>query len=526
MLIPQMTQEQLRAATTNRQLCYVKAGPGSGKTFLAAEAFGYLRYVRHRGAPGGVVGATFARSARKELEDRVRLRWGARAISWPNAICTFDELHRRLVRYLVHRQLIDWPGDSLPDSPEDSWAMHQKATPKPGQKPKCYLTLDDEGVVAVRKTKSKRLAPNPAFTDEDHFLSALTTGQCTHNDVRNVLTAAIDGHRHPLYASAIKDCLAGSIAHLIVDEAFDINPLDIAVVRSAIQAGVPTTIVGDPWQSLYEFRGSSPKDVHTLLTEHDFERIDMPGTHRYTTDEMLQLSRNLFDGEPFQVARAVNGDEFDVVLAHDWSALWAERRVPVLPAGIPSKIDRGKMASCFILLVNEVVRAQFGHEASSLAEARRAVGAEDPSPLLAPAIQALRNPATTEQSIWDCLRAAFQPPKAKPWPEPGKNARDYLKQLMRVLRGPDPPTLGLSVHQAKGLEWDRVLFLDGDLTTAVDSANVLDVNEGSHRSVYVGLTRARSKVRVLQVQTDPFGPERSPIPHVDATPHNDTHVEE
>ena len=442
------------------------------------------------------------------------MRWGARAIGWPNSICTFDELHRRLVRYLVYKQLIDWPGGSLPDRPEDSWAMHDNATPKPGQRPKCYLTLDEEGLIAVGKTSSTRLAPNPAFINEDHFLSALRSGHCTHNDVRNVLAAAIDGSRHPLYAAAISECLSGSMAHLIVDEAFDMNPLDIAVVRSAIHAGVPTTIVGDPWQSLYEFRGSSPKEVRTLLNAHDFERIDMPGTHRYTTAEMLTLSESLFHGSPFQVKAPIQGDQFDVVLAHDWGALWGERRIPVLPAGIPSRIDRGKMACCFRLLVNEIVRAQFGHDASGLAEAKRAIGVDEPSSLLTPAVRALRDTEVAEQDVWNCLREAFQPLEGKRWPEPGKKARDYLEQLTWVLRRDEAPALGLSVHQAKGLEWDRVLFLDGELTTAPDEANVLDVDEESHRSVYVGLTRARSRVRVLHVRTDPFGHERSPIPHV------------
>ena len=513
-LVPQLTREQLRAATTDRRLCFVKAGPGSGKTFLASEAFGYLRFVRHRGAPAGVVGVTFARSARKELEDRIRVRWGARAIGWPNSICTFDELHRRLVRYLVYKQLIDWPGGSLPDRPEDSWAMHDNATPMPGQRPKCYLTLDEEGLIAVRKTRLRRLAPNPAFINEDHFVSALRSGHCTHNDVRNVLAAAIDGSRHPLYAAAISECLSGSMAHLIVDEAFDMNPLDIAVVRSAIRAGVPTTIVGDPWQSLYEFRGSSPKQVRALLEAHDFERIDMPGTHRYTTPEMLTLSECLFEGSPFQVKAPIQGDQFDVVLAHDWGALWGERRIPVLPAGIPARIDRGKLARCFRLLVNEVVRAQFGLDASGLAEARRVIGVDEPSSLLTRAVRALRDTEAAEQDVWNCLREAFQPPEDKRWPEPGKNARDCLEQLAWVLRRDEAPALGLSVHQAKGLEWDRVLFLDGELTTAPDKANVLDVDEESHRSVYVGLTRARSRVRVLQVQTKPYGLQRSPILHV------------
>jgi superfamily I DNA/RNA helicase len=59
MIIPAMTPPQLRAATSDDRLCYVKAGPGSGKTFTAAEAFGYLRLVRFRDDNRGICGVTF-----------------------------------------------------------------------------------------------------------------------------------------------------------------------------------------------------------------------------------------------------------------------------------------------------------------------------------------------------------------------------------------------------------------------------------------------------------------------------------
>ena len=95
-------------------------------------------------------------------------------------------------------------------------------------------------------------------------------------------------------------------------------------------------------------------------------------------------------------------------------------------------------------------------------------------------------------------------------------ARKCLCQLIRVIRQDAAPTLGLTVHQAKGQEWDRVLFLDSELATSPNVANVLNVDEESHRSVYVGLTRARAKVRVLHVTKDTYGARRSDIEHVAA----------
>ena len=314
----------------------------------------------------------------------------------------------------------------------------------------------------------------------------------------------------------MQDCLAGSICHLVVDEAFDMNGLDIALVRRAIQAGVPVTIVGDPWQSLYEFRGSSPKDVRALIREHEFSRIDMPGTHRYKTDEMLHLAGALFHGVGFQVQTPEEGDEFDVVLGYDWGALWAEQRVSIVPAGIPSRIDRGLMASTFVLLVNEVVQALFGIEVSGLAEATRALEPVDSTAQLAEPLRLLWNADATDDDVWRALRDSFQRSGDSRWAEPGLIAKSCLCQLVRVLRQGNPPILGLTVHQAKGLEWDRVLLLDGELTTSPELANVLDVDKASHRSVYVGLTRARAKVRVLHVAPAKFGVKRSAIKHIAA----------
>ena len=134
-----------------------------------------------------------------------------RSIGWPNSVCTFDELHRRLIRYLVSQGLIAWPGGAVPDRPEDSWAKHPGATSRPGNRQRCILTLDDEGIITVGWSRQRGRAPSPSFVDKDEFLAALTAGHCTHNDVRNVLAAAIDESRYPLLAGAIRDCLVGSI---------------------------------------------------------------------------------------------------------------------------------------------------------------------------------------------------------------------------------------------------------------------------------------------------------------------------
>lgn len=513
MIIHDMTTEQRAAATSFARLTYVKAGPGSGKTFLASESFGFLRYVRHDRDPRGVVGVTFARSARRELAERIRRRWGERAVGWPNGVHTFDDLHRRLLRHLIYHGHIEWPGGQLPDQVDDSWEQHEDATRQVGQKPRKALSLDRNAQVVVVSTTSDLSAPRPCFLSKDKFIAALEDGACTHTDVRNVLFAALNENRHPELNDAVRSCLTDSICHLVIDEAFDMNPLDARVVERAIEAGVPVTLVGDPWQSLYEFRGSSPDTVKQLVADYSFVESEMRGSFRYSSAEMRELADALFDEKPFAVTAYGYGDEFDVVLAHDWNLLWAESRLPVLPAGRRNKMDGGHLASCFVLLLSEVVRECFGIDTSGRGEACRRFGITGTKDLLAEPLQILRDPASTTADIWYALYSSFNT-DGSTWDPPKKIATESMERLKQLVTSGVPPILGLTVHQAKGLEWDRVLLLNGELTTAAGWGNILEQPKASHRGIYVALTRARSLLRVAHVAADPYGHDHAPIGYV------------
>lgn len=287
------------------------------------------------------------------------------------------------------------------------------------------------------------------------------------------------------------------------------NHLDAAVIEAAISAGISVTLVGDPWQSLFEFRGSSPQRVHDLLRAHTFDHIDMPGHRRYLTDEMRNLAQCLFDERPFRVVAAQQGDEFDVVLAHDWNTLWDERRIGVLPLGRPSGLDGSELANCFVLLLNEVVRSYFGREASGVAEARRRLNVEDCEEIIMPALAALRDRSKGIEEVWDVLHSLFNTGDAA-WKTQGKRATGYMERLRELCRLGHLPVLGPTIHQSKGLEWDRVLLLNGELAIAPGRLNKLDRGYEQHRSVYVGLTRARSLLRVLHVSEGPYS-KRDPI---------------
>lgn len=494
--MPKLSDEQLRPATSRARLTYVKAGPGSGKTFLATERFGYLRHYAHARDHRGVAAVTFARSAARELAMRISHRWGRSCSQWPNQVSTFDELHRTLLRHLVQEGLIPWPSGELPRHPEDSWRGADGVNRRPRDTPWCALGLNAEGDLAILLRTGKRHRPSPVFTDDRKYMATLETGRCTHDEVRSVLHAAADKRSYPRFHAALKEFIQRSYCHLIVDEAFDMNLLDIAIVELAIEAGIGVTVVGDPWQSLYEFRGSEPKSVEQMLRRHKFDSHDMPGSHRYRGNEMPSLARKLFDKQPFTLRSADPSDGTpDVVIACSWQTIWDLTHLPVLPAGPPGRMDGGAISSALVVLLHEVVQRHFRIPATGIGEAMHRLGLDEPPEELTAAYDTLTDTSADDAAVLDAVRNLV--PDGIKIKTPGKTVQACAQRLAAVVRSGEPPILGLSVHQAKGLEWPHVQFVHDELQPGLKFT--LDRDDPGDREIYVALTRAQSTLTLHTV---------------------------
>jgi DNA helicase-2/ATP-dependent DNA helicase PcrA len=120
-----LTDEQLVAAGTSLRRAYIEASPGSGKTTVAAQRFGFQRYAARRTDVGAddraVVAVSFTRSATWELRQRVRQSWGPSALCWPHRVVTLDTLIYSLLEYLLETRQIRWPGGHCHLDVHDSW---------------------------------------------------------------------------------------------------------------------------------------------------------------------------------------------------------------------------------------------------------------------------------------------------------------------------------------------------------------------------------------------------------------------
>lgn len=490
-----LTDEQKHVATSRAPLVFVESVPGSGKTTVAAERFGVLRYAHHRGDPRAIVAVSFARSAVLELRDRVRRRWGTRTTTIPNAITTMDGLHRSIVEFLLRTGRVHWPGGIVRPRLIDSWARQRGATritPTGPRNQRWELGLNGNNLAPAYNAVD---APcwGMLYAKRSDYVASLIDGYCTHDEIRQIVGIAL---ARPHLRDAISDYFARTIAHLIVDEAFDLNGLDARLVRCIVDSGVGVTLVGDPWQALYEWRGARPDMVHDLLRDYPFVTLPMLRSFRFKSAETIQLADDLRAGRG--VSLAASGGRADVVLASEWEHLLAAGSdvIPLSYGQLDCQTD-----AAVALILDEVTRARLGERALYLPEAHRCLRREPESLDVAAPLAMLRDSSVDLTAVMDELRAAtkIQNERRPSLPAARIASRlDRLRLLRQWLTTDDRYVPGITFHQAKGQEWDGVdVALDAAARSRIRAG--LDVALEADRKLYVALTRGAYRTRLRPI---------------------------
>jgi len=490
-----LTNEQNDAARADNNRLFIEAAPGAGKTTVATERYGVLRYTKSNRSRRAITAVSFTRSATGVLYSRVRSRWGSSALSWPHAVMTIDSLVCKIVQHLLHQHVVRWPGDHTSLVVLDSWHGHRGYRwLRSGYRR--VATIDQLG--NVTSTSRRMSEPGLGIGSRDDFHRHLEAGRCTHEEVRDVLAAAL---RVPAMRDAVVGLLLSSIAHIVVDEVFDANNLDLALVDLACQANVPVTLVGDPWQALYGFRGARPELVPTILNAYRFDVLPLSRSFRFQSQEMKDLSMLLRNGHPVSL---VVGDGYDVVLASRWDPLW-EAPDNVLPLSFGRTANKTEAA--VIMLLDHLVYSSFNQHAIFLPEAlvlleldREAYRSRGPS-VLAGVVETLMEERADAavRALW-ALREGVRQLGAARRPPSGSGDVEQLDRLAKLRRrlrsGAGSLVPGMTIHQAKGREWDRVGIRLSDTESGRLTAG-LDRSVEGDRALYVGLTRARYSVRLV-----------------------------
>lgn len=414
---------------------------------------------------------------------------GPAALAWPHRVVTLDTVLYELLTHILRADLLHWPGGHRELHVLDTWHAQLPVT---YSRTKPVLTLTDAHIVASHHREPRRV---PTVGQEE-FDEAVRQGICTHDDVRTVIQLALATEE---VRDSVLTFVRTTMRSLIVDEVFDANTLDLDLIDIAARAGIAITLVGDPWQALYAFRGARPELIPELIGRHAFTQCDLTASFRWRSAGQEALARQLRSGESTIVDPGL-ATEVDVVLARDWKTLW-DTDPHVLPMALKSASGQFQEAACTLLL-NEMTRRAFGTDAVFLHEATTTLGIADDHALneLRPELQNVLDllaGGTEIDNARICLNKTIAAATGLTAPRKHRTHLERLEKLRARLRVPQGKLVpGLTCHQAKGREWDTV----GVRLTEVDGAQLLAglrADHEHHRAIYVALTRARARTVAL-----------------------------
>jgi DNA helicase-2/ATP-dependent DNA helicase PcrA len=534
-ILASLDPEQREVATALGIPVAVIAGAGTGKTRAITHRIAYAAAV---GAydPRATLAVTFTTRAAGELRSRLRAL-GVDGV----AARTFHSAALRQATYF-------WPrayGHDLPPVTENSFTLVADAASRLRLPTDTAVIRDlsaeigwakvsnvlPEGYPAIARSLNRVVASlepeQVARTFVTYEELKRDRGRIDFTDILLCCAALLDEHEH--IAAEVRR----TYRHLVVDEYQDVSPLQQRLLDLWRGAGRDLCVVGDPAQTIHTFAGASSSHLLRLPDRLPGTRVVELVRDYRSTPQVVALANRLLRGSGQRhvdlVAQQPPGPEPELAPATD-EATEATDVATWLQSCHADGIDWREMAVLF--------RINAQSPTVELALSRAGIpyqvrGAERffERPEVRQAVAAIRAAARTEGELEGMprVRATLS---ALGWthdpPEGAGRVREKWESQNALLDAladhatsmPSPPTLddlveevqrrtdldhapvgsGVTVstlHSAKGLEWDAVALVgihEGGVPFVL--AVTPDQIAEERRLLYVGVTRARSRLRI------------------------------
>lgn len=301
MLFDNLNDKQLEAVTSTEGKIKVVAGAGSGKT--RALAYRYAHLVNDLGIdPGNILCLTFTNKAAREMKTRISSMVPAEYVN--DFICTIHGFCVKFLREEIHR--IGYPKNFKVFDENDMHSLAIEVLTENGIDRKDRTVRDL--LIAVHKKKFP-----PQFYIEELILPAsVTLPDEKKKDLANqfilkqkkyfsldfndllYFTAFImgrfDGCRH-LWQNKMQ--------YVMVDEVQDCTETEWGIFSVLSEQYNNLFIVGDPDQSIYEWRGAAPK---TFVNFHADKDIIMSENYR-STSVILDAANSVIENNVMRVKK-------------------------------------------------------------------------------------------------------------------------------------------------------------------------------------------------------------------------------
>lgn len=251
-----LSDEQRIAASYTGSHARLLAGPGTGKTRCLARRIAYL--VTERGvSPSDILATTFTRAAAFELRKQASEAIGNGIGKMP----MISTLHSFSLRQLLRNAPIsDLPQPlRIADDYEERWIIIEDL--------KVILNSDYDvdktrGMLALLSADWETLKADQSGWESKFPDPRFITAWHQHRDIYGyTLRAELVYQLKKALELNPNFQLEGPPRYLLVDEYQDLNPCDLAVIKTIVKLGAELYGAGDDDQSIYGFRKAYPQGI-------------------------------------------------------------------------------------------------------------------------------------------------------------------------------------------------------------------------------------------------------------------------
>jgi len=287
--VPRLDEHQQRVVEHREGPLLVLAGPGTGKTTTLVEAI--VNRIERGGdgeavTPENVLALTFSRKAAEQLRDRVTARLGRTMAS--SLSSTFHSFAYGLVRRYAPAEIYAAPMRLL-SAPEQDVVLRELLTDHPESvvwPDSLRRALGTRGfarevnaVLSRAREKGHDGADLRALGEEHDLPEFMAAGLFLEQYLDNLDSVGATDYADLIRRAAIeaadhRDELRARFRYVFVDEYQDTDPGQVALLRQLAGDGGNLTVVGDPHQSIYGFRGAEVRGI-----------LDFPDQFRSTSGE-------------------------------------------------------------------------------------------------------------------------------------------------------------------------------------------------------------------------------------------------
>jgi superfamily I DNA/RNA helicase/RecB family exonuclease len=339
---PLLDAEQRRVVDHESGPLLVLAGPGTGKTTTLVEAI--VERIDGRGAdPESVLALTFSRKAAEQLRDRVTARLGRTTSS---TLCsTFHSFAYGLVRRyspadlyadplrllsapeqdVVVRGLLTREAESVAWPPSLAAALETRGFAR--ELGALMARTTERGLGSRRLRDLGRAEGRPELVAAADFMEQYDAvlGSLNALDYPSLIADAVAMLQDPEHPA--RGDLRAQYSHVFVDEYQDTDPSQLALLHAIAGDGRNLTVVGDPHQSIYGFRGAEVRGIlqfPTMFPRSDGNRAEVVvlRTTRRFGPRLLEASRRVAGriGLPGTIGEAEQRTFLDPVADSDHGA--------------------------------------------------------------------------------------------------------------------------------------------------------------------------------------------------------------